>query len=524
MMKFSRHALTALATVSLFTAQAAQAEAPAAMKREVAAGVEERAKLVQEMVDSIFSFAEPGFQEFKTMEYVTGILEREGFTIEKGVAGIPSAWTATWSNGSGGPKIALGSDVDGLLGLSQYPGKPELTPMVEGAPGHGEGHNSGIPVMVAAALAAKDEMIEKNISGTLMIWPGIAEELLATKAYFVRAGMFDDVDATIFTHVANGFGTSYGDGGGNGMVSVEYTFKGSSSHGAGAPWAGRSALDGVELMNTAWNMRREHLYPTQRSHYVITNGGGQPNIVPDTASVWYYFRERTFDSIRNLYEVGNRIADAAAMGTDTTVTRRVLGFAAPNFGNKPMAEAAQKNIEAVGMPQWTEADQAFARAAQQANNRELKPLATEVSKLEPPSEFSMGGGSDDIGDIMWKVPTITIRFPSNIPNMIGHHQTAAIAMATPIAHKGAVVGAKAVAMTVMDLMTTPRLIQEAKAYQQNVQFADQSYDPVLTPEDQPAIHLNQEIMSKMRPELEKFYYDPSRYSTYLEQLGISYPE
>jgi len=520
---FGRHALTALATISLFAAQAAQAEAPAAMKQDVAAGVEERAKLVQEMVDSIFSFAEPGFQEFQTMEYVTGILEKEGFTIVKGAAGIPTAWTATWSNGTGGPKIALGSDVDGLLGLSQYPGTPQLKPMVEGAPGHGEGHNSGIPLVVAAALAAKDELTAKNVSGTLMIWPGIAEELLATKAYFVRAGMFDDVDATIFTHVANGFGTSYGDGGGNGMVSVEYTFKGSSSHGAGAPWAGRSALDGVELMNTAWNMRREHLYPTQRSHYVITNGGGQPNIVPDTASVWYYFREREFDSIRNLYEIGNRISEAAAMGTDTTVTRRVLGYAAPNFGNKPMAEAAQKNIEAVGMPQWTEADQAFARAAQEANEREIEPLASEVNPLTEPPEFSMGGGSDDIGDIMWKVPTITIRFPSNIPNMIGHHQTAAIAMATPIAHKGAVAGAKAVAMTVMDLMTTPELLQAAKTYQQDVQFADQAYDPVLAAEDQPAIHLNQEIMARLRPELEKFYYDPSRYDSYLEQLGIAYP-
>jgi aminobenzoyl-glutamate utilization protein B len=524
MMQYGRHALTALATVSFFAAQGAQAEAPAAMKQEVAAGVEARAKLVQEMVDSIFSFAEPGFQEFQTMEYVTGILAKEGFAIEKGVAGIPTAWTATWSHGSGGPKIALGSDVDGLLGLSQYPGSPELKPMVEAAPGHGEGHNSGIPLVVAAALAAKDEMTQNNISGTLMIWPGVAEELLATKAYFVRAGMFDDVDATIFTHVANGFGTSYGDSGGNGMVSVEYTFKGSSSHGAGAPWAGRSALDGVELMNTAWNMRREHLFPTQRSHYVITNGGGQPNIVPDVASVWYYFREREFDSIRNLYEIGNRISEAAAMGTDTTVSRRVLGYAAPQHGNKPMAEAAQKNIEAVGMPQWSQGDQTFARMAQEANNRPLQALASEVSKLEAPSEFSMGGGSDDIGDIMWKVPTITVRFPSNIPNMIGHHQTAAIAMATPIAHKGAVAGAKAVAMTVMDLMTTPELLQAAKAYQQDVQFADQSYDPVLTPEDQPGIHLNQEVMARLRPELEKFYYDPSRYSTYLEQLGIAYPE
>lgn len=518
-----RSALTALATISLFTAiQPAQAEAPPALKQATAAEVDERAKLVQEMVDSLFSFAEPGFQEFRTMEYVTGILEQNGFAIEKGAAGIPTAWTATWSHGSGGPKIALGSDVDALLGLSQKPGSPALVPQVEGAPGHGEGHNSGIPAMVAAALAAKEVMVANNIPGTLMIWPGIAEELLATKAYYVRAGMFDDVDATIFTHVATSFGTSYGDSGGNGMVSVEYTFKGSSSHGAGAPWLGRSALDGVELMNTAWNMRREHLYPTQRSHYVITNGGGQPNIVPDTASVWYYFREREFDSIRNLYETGNRIAEAAAMGTDTTVTRRVLGYAAPQHGNKPLAEAAQRNIEAVGMPQWSAADQAFARAAQEANSREVEPLGSEVSPLEAPPEFSLGGGSDDIGDIMWKVPTITIRYPSNIPNMIGHHQTAAIAMATPIAHKGAVAGAKAVALTVLDLLTTPALIEEAKAYQRDVQFAEQSYDPVLTPEDQPAIHLNQDVMARMRPQMEPLYYDPTRYDSYLEQIGVDY--
>jgi len=525
MMTFRSLALSTIPALALFAgAPPAFAEAPAELKQEAVAGVEARTKLVQEMVDSIFSFAEPGFQEFQTMEYVTGILEENGFTIEKGVAGIPTAWTATWSHGSGGPKIALGSDVDGLLGLSQMPGVPKLTPMVEGAPGHGEGHNSGIPLMVAAALAVKDEMAEKGIDGTLMIWPGIAEELLATKAYYVRAGLFDDVDATIFTHVANGFGTSYGDSGGNGMVSVEYTFKGSSSHGAGAPWLGRSALDGVELMNIAWNMRREHLYPTQRSHYVITNGGGQPNIVPDVASVWYYFREREFDSIRNLYETGNRISEAAAMATDTTVSRRVLGYAAPQHGNKPLAEAAQKNIEAVGMPQWSEADQGFARAAQEANDREVEPLASEVNPLEAPAEFSLGGGSDDIGDIMWKVPTITIRFPSNIPNMIGHHQTAAIAMATPIAHKGAVAGAKAVAMTVLDLLTTPELIEEAKTYQQDVQFAETKYDPVLTAEDMPAIHLNKELMEQMRPAMREFYYDPARYPTYLEQLGINYSD
>ncbi|WP_243395844.1 amidohydrolase [Sphingomonas oleivorans] len=516
-------ALAVSAAMVAMVPQAVHAQAKPALKKEAVANVDARAKLVQEMVDSIFSFAEPGFQEFKTSEYITAILEKNGFKITRGVAGIPTAWTATW--GSGGPLVALGSDIDGLLGVSQYPGTPTGKPMVAGGPGHGEGHNSGMPLIVAAALAAKDVMEKNKIPGRLMIWPGVAEELLATKAFYVREGMFKGVDASIFTHVSRDFSTGWGDMGNNGMVSVEYSFHGKTSHAAGAPWAGHSALDGVELMDIAWNMRREHLPVTQRSHYVITNGGGQPNVVPGEASVWYYFREQSFDSVRNLYETGNEIAEAAAKATGTAVTRRLLGYAAPNYGNRPLAEAAYENIKAVGMPKWTTDDQAFARAAQVANKLKVQPLATTVAPLSTPETRgpSMGGGSDDIGDIMWTVPTITIRFPSNIPNMIGHHATSAIAMATPIAHKGAVAGAKAVAMTVLDIMTTPSLVTRAKDFFNNVQLKDAKYDPVLTPEDKPAIHLNQQLMQQMRPQMEKFYYDPSRYKSYLEQLGIQYP-
>ncbi|MFN3513075.1 MAG: amidohydrolase [Phenylobacterium sp.] len=501
----------------------ARAEPTPEMRQAAIAGVEGRAKLAQEMVDSVFSFAEPGFQEVRTSEYLTGILERNGFKIERGVAGIPTAWTATW--GSGGPLIALGSDIDGLLGLSQVPGVAEIKPQVPGAPGHGEGHNSGMPMMIVAALAAKDVMEKNKIPGRLMLWPGVAEELLATKAFYVRDGLFKDVDASIFAHVSRDFSTGWGPAGNNGMVSVEYTFHGKTAHSAGQPWAGRSALDAVELMNAAWNMRREHLPVTQRSHYVITNGGGQPNIVPGEASVWYYFREQEFASIRGLYELGNKIAEAAAMATDTKVERRLLGYAAPNYGNKPLAEAAYANIQRVGMPQWSEADQAFAKALQQTNHLRVEPLASEVAPLSTPDSrgVSMGGGSDDIGDIMWTVPTITIRYPSNVPNMIGHNVTSAMAMATPIAHKGVVAGAKAVTLTVLDIATTPKLVADAKDYFQNVQLKDQKYDPVLTAQDKPAIHLNAEIMERMRPKMEPYYYNPKKYKTYLDQLGIPYP-
>jgi aminobenzoyl-glutamate utilization protein B len=492
------------------------------MRQAAIAGVEARAKMAQEMVDQVFSYAEPGFQEFRTSEFLTGVLEKNGFKIERGVAGIPTAWTATW--GTGGPLIALGSDIDDLLGLSQYPGIPNIKPMVEGAPGHGEGHNSGMPMMIVAALAAKDVMEKNKIPGRIMLWPGVAEELLATKAFYVRAGLFKDVDATIFSHVSRDFSTSWGPGGNNGMVSVEYTFHGKTAHAAGQPWDGRSALDGVELMDIAWNFRREHLPLTQRSHYVITNGGGQPNIVPGVATVWYYFREQNFQSIRDLYQLGNKLSEAAAMATDTTVEHRVLGYAAPNYSNKPLAEAAYANIKRIGMPQWSDDDRAFAKAVQETNKLKGDPLPTEVAPLTAPGDRNtFGGGSDDIGDIMWTVPTITVRYPSNIPGAIGHNVTSAMAMATPIAHKGVVVGAKAVALTVLDLMTTPKVLADAKDYFQNVQMKDQKYDPVLGPDDKPAIWLNADVMAKLRPKMEPYYYNPKKYKTYLDQLGIAYP-
>jgi aminobenzoyl-glutamate utilization protein B len=514
-------------TLSAGAAETAPASR-AQLKSEASVLVDKRAKLVQEMVDSVFSFAEPGFQEFKTSEYLTGILKKNGFMITTGVAGIPTAWTATW--GSEGPLIAIGSDIDALLGLSQMPGTTEIKPMIAGAPGHGEGHNSGMPVMIAAAISTKEVMQKHGIKGRIMVWPGVAEELLATKAFYVRDGVFKNVDATIFCHVANDLSTGWGPAGTTGLVSVEYTFHGRSAHAGAAPWNGRSALDGVELMDIAWNMRREHLPLTQRSHYVITNGGGQPNVVPDVASVWYYFRERDFASIRNLFSLGNTIAEAAAMATETKVTRRLQGYAAPNYANKPIAEAAYENMKVVGMPKWSDADQAFAKAVQEANitsflHKDAEPLASEIAPLVTPeiARERAIGGSDDIGDIMWTVPTIVVRFPSNIPNTIGHHVTAAMSMATPIAHKGAVTGAKVVAMTILDLMTDPALLASAKDYFNNVQLKDTKYDPVLTAEDKPAIHLNKDLMDRLRPQMSRFYYDPKKYDTYLEQLGIHYP-
>jgi aminobenzoyl-glutamate utilization protein B len=261
---------------------------------------------------------------------------------------------------------------------------------------------------------------------------------------------------------------------------------------------------------------------------VISNGGDQPNVVPPTASVWYYFRQVDYERIKEMWETGDTIAKGAAMMTNTTVTSRVLGSAWPQHGNRPIAEAMYANIRAVGMPQWSEADQQFARAFQRAMGAPERGLTTAVAESlrgveQIPDNQKTGGASDDIGDVMWTAPTITLSFPSNVPGATGHHWSSAVAMATPVAHKGALQGAKVTAMTTLDLLLQPDLVKAAREYFDNVQRKQRTYQPLLRPEDKPAIWLNKELMDRYRPALEKLYYDPSRYKSYLEQLGVAYP-
>ncbi len=498
-----------------------QAERVEALKREALEEVDKLQTFTQQMVDQIFSFSELGFQEYQTSRYVTGLLEKNGFRVERGVAGIPTAWVASY--GSGKPVIAFITDIDCIPRASQKPGVAYHDPIVEGAPGHGEGHNSGQAVNVTAALVLKKLMEKQKLSGTIRLFPGVAEELLGTKAFFVRAGLFRDVDLVLGSHVSYEFSTSYGQGQMNsGLVSVQYFFHGKAAHAAGAPWEGHSALDAVELMDAGWNFRREHLRLQQRSHYVIFNGGDQPNVVPSEAGVWYFFRELDYPHIKELYELGNTMAQAAAAMTLTSVTQRLVGSAWPEHFNKVIAEVQQKNIERVAMPQWSEADQTLAKALQQEIGAKVEGLQTKVKPLEPPKE-PRGGGSDDIGDISWNVPTVYLRFPANIPHLPGHSWPNAVAMATPIAHKGSTAGGKVQALTALDFLLDPDLVQQAWAYFRDVQTKDTKYAPLIGPKDQPATDLNRDKMEKFVPELKKYYFDPIRHKTYLEQLGIAYP-
>jgi aminobenzoyl-glutamate utilization protein B len=513
-------ALVALAAAPL-PAQTARLDS---LKQAAVREVDARAGLVQRIVDQLFSFGELGFQEFETSRYLVELLRREGFAVDTGVAGMPTAWVARW--GQGRPVLALGSDIDAIPQASQVPGVACRLPLVEGAPGHGEGHNSGQAVNIAAALAVKRLMEREKLPGTLVLWPGVAEEQLGGKPHLVRAGVFDGVDAVLFSHVGSELGTSWGQSYGSGLVSVLYSFRGTPSHAGGRPWAGRSALDAVELMDIGWNFRREHLPLRQRSHSVIVDGGDQPNVVPQTASTWYYLRELDYEGIKGLWATADSVARGAALMTGTTLLpTRVLGAAWPRHYNRPMAEAMDANIRSVGMPAWSEDDQRFARAVQRAAGAADSGLQTAVDSLDPPADpaRNQGGPSDDIGDVSWSVPTVVLYYPANVDGLPGHSWADAMAMATPIAHKGSVAGAKVQAMTLLDLLLRPGLRDSLRTYFTEVQTGKIKYQPLLRPEDKPATDLNREILDRYRPAMRRYYYDPRRHRTYLEQLGVRYP-
>ena len=383
---------------------------------------------------------------------------------------------------------------------------------------------AGMPLNVAAAIVIKNIMQREKLSGTLVLWPGVAEELMAGKAFLVREGVFKDVDVTLFTHVDNTLSVQWGQSSNNALISAIFKFAGSSAHSAGQPWSGKSALDAVMLMAQGWEMKREHMQIAQRSHYVITDGGDQPNVVPSAAGIWFYFRERDHPRTLAMYESAKKMAQGAAMMTDTRVdTVMMVGSGWSAHFSRPVAEVVYQNMLKVGMPQWDDKDQAMAKSIQ----RELKVadsgLTVGPPRLVGPAVNRTGGGSDDIGDVSWNVPTINLRFPSNIPGLPGHNWANAISMATPVAHKGVVAGAKVQVMTMLDILLTPQIVTDAWDYFRNVQTKDVKYVPFFAPTDKPATWINADIMSQFRPEMSRYYYDPKKYPTYLDQLGISYP-
>jgi aminobenzoyl-glutamate utilization protein B len=462
------------------------------------AAIDRNQEEIAKVGDAIFSFAELGMQEVETSKLCAEVLSDMGYEVEMGISGIPTAIMATY--GSGKPVIALHVEYDAVPMGSQLPGITERQEIVKGGPGHAEGHNTNAALWIGAAFAVKEAMEKHRLPGTIKLFSAPAEEQGVSRPYFVRDGYLKDVDAAFHAHVGSGLSTSYGLRQ-YAVMSVEYEFFGKTAHAAASPWTGVSAADAVKLMDIAWDALREHLPPTQRSHSVIVEGGIQPNVVPDYAKIWYYFRESSYEGARDLYDRAKNIAEGAAIMTGTTWKENVLSACWPTRDNVTMAEIVQSNIELVGMPEWTEEDQELARRIQKAAEVEEIGLRANISPL---AEATQSASSNDSGDITWTVPHGRVSFPANVPGVPFHHWAAAIAEATPIAHKGTVAGAKVMAGSVVDLLTHPELLQKAKeTFTQEV--AGSTYKPLLPPDKKPPVGMNAEEMAKYREAMKAHY-------------------
>jgi aminobenzoyl-glutamate utilization protein B len=448
--------------------------------------------------DAIWSYAELGLQEFRSSKLLADTLEQAGFKVERGVAGMPTAFVASY--GSGKPVIGLLGEFDALPMLSQKGRVPRQEPVVDGAPGHGCGHNTMCTAAAAAAIAVKDAMDKYGLKGTIRVFGSPAEEIVASRPHMIQAGLFADVDAVIDNHSGSGFGTGYGRGG-NAVFSVVFSYRGKTAHGANA-WAGRSALDAVEIMDVATNFLREHLDPAYRMHYVILEGGQAPNVVPDKASVWYYVRNSD-EQVEDMYERVLNCAKAGALASGTELLPpRFIAAVHQTHSNKAAAELFQKNIELVGMPPWTDEENAFAKALQKELQAREDGMPTKVNPLRAPSGVSVGGGSTDVGDVTLVAPTATILFPGQVPGSISHHWSVTACNYGSTAWKGLNAGAKAIAASAVDLLTKPeelkKLRDEFEEYTKKF-----PYKSFLPADAKPPLDINEELMKKFRPLMEK---------------------
>jgi aminobenzoyl-glutamate utilization protein B len=448
--------------------------------------------------DSIYYFAELGMQEFESAKLLRDTLQAAGFTVELGGAGMP---TNVWAKcGSGKPVIAIVTEVDALQEGSQTPGEFEHKPLVEGAPGHMEGHNTHGGVATTAVFAVKEAMTRYNIPGTVVVSFGPAEEQILSRPFLVRAGYFKDVDGAIILHIGDNSSTGYGLQN-YAAISSKFTFHGRTAHGAINPWDGKDAVDAVELMDIGFDKLREHLRPTYRAHRTISMGGLQPNIIPDTGQIWWYVRDANGPDAKATYDKLVKIAEGAALMTGTTFDMEYVASAWPQLGNKAIAAAIQNNIDTIGLPQWTPDEVAFAKAFQHA--RQVKEVGLNT-KPTPLGQRPQSTSSNDNGDATWNVPTGLMAFPASVPGITYHHWAAAVTPTSTIAHKGMVVGAKVLAASVLDLMTSAELRAQAQA-----QFEDDTketkYFSLLPPDAKPPLDLNRAMMEKYRPAMSKFY-------------------
>src|SRR4051794_20942770 len=461
--------------------------------------IDRNARAIALLGDNIFYFGELGMQEFETAKLMTGLLEQAGFKVERGISGFPTGFCASY--GAGHPIVAIHTEYDSCPDNSQVAGVPEQRFIVEGAPGHCEGHNVNAAVLVATAIAARQAMERFGLKGTLKVFGGPAEEQLVSRPYFVRDGWFDDVDVAFHNHIGAEFSSSHGLLQ-SALISAEFTFHGQTAHAGTSPWNGRDALDGVMLMDAGMAQYREHMRPTQRAHRVITNGGDQPNVIPRIATIWWFFRDGAAEGAQALFEQAKKIADGAAMMTNTTCTVDVLSAVWPLRCNRTLAELVQRNIEVVGMPAWSDEEDKLARQLQENAKVKVVGLKRDIKGLK--AEAEQRQSANDAGDVSWKVPMVKFYYPANVPNINFHHWAAGVVLATSVAHKGAVAGTKVFAAAVTECFANPALVQDAKRTFKD-ELGGVVYKSMLPADQKPPVELNRSIMEKFRPAMEKHY-------------------
>ncbi|MGD8869656.1 MAG: amidohydrolase [Gemmatimonadales bacterium] len=411
------------------------------------------------MAMKLWDYSEIALMEAQSADFLAGLLEEEGFSVERGVAGLPTAFVASW--GSGSPVIGVLAEYDALPGIGNAP-VPHRQPRADGlTSGQGCGHNLFGAGSVGAAIALKRTMEQHGIAGTVKLFGSPAEETVVGKVYMAKAGVFDGLDGVLDWHP--GQETKVRNQPGRALNNFTVEFYGQAAHGAGDPWNGRSALDAVEMMDYGVNMAREHIRPTARIHYVIPAGGDAPNVVPEYARVWYYVREADREKVEEYYDWLLKIAEGAAMATRTTYKVTLITGVHETLLNRPLQEAMQANLEAVGAPHFSDEYQEFARELQRSLDLEGKGLDTEIKPLADEPE-PVTGGSTDVAEVSYLAPTVSVTVTSAASDIPWHSWATAASHGTEGSISAAEVAAKVMALTGVDMLTDPTLLERAEAF------------------------------------------------------------
>lgn len=423
---------------------------------------------------NIWNYAEVGYKEEKSSALLQQNLKEKGFNIQKGVAGIPTAFIASY--GSGSPVIGILAEYDALPGLAQE-AAPEKKEIKGKDAGHGCGHHLFGTASMAAAIEVKKLMEQGKLKGTIRLYGTPAEEGGSGKVYMVREGLFKDVDVVLHWHPDDENGITTMKALAN--TSAKFRFSGISAHASDAPDKGRSSLDAVESMNYMVNMMREHVPSNSRIHYVITNGGKSPNVVPYFAELYYYVRHPDREVVRQLFDRVVKAANGAAMGTETKMSYEIIGGTYDLLINKSLAGLMQANLEKVGGINYTTNEIAFGKKIQTSFNYSAPAVESAAKIKELKLDVSPGGGSTDVGDVSWNVPTVGLRAATWIPGTAAHSWQAVACGGTEIGTKGMIVAAKVMAMTAVDLYTNPSTIKRAKEEFQAERASNFTYQPLL---------------------------------------------